>query len=189
VRIDTAQKSATKNDHTGMVTFADDRRNPEVTYIIDVDRERKEFPDLVEWIVAHCKRLWRMQTNTLKFTTIIIEDANIGAALMAVLKVRLRQEKVMVQIKLTEKYGSKFDRALEAVPYLQQGRVLIPSERIAYAHPPRKGDADMAGIAVLREEFRTFNEADTHVSDDTLDPVIWEVVSKWGGAKKNTRFR
>lgn len=189
VRIDTAQKSAMKNDHTGMVTFADDRRNPDVSYVLDVDRNRKEFPELVEWIVEHCKRLWRMQTNTLKFTKITIEDANIGAALMAVLKLRLRQEKVMVQIKLTEKYGSKFDRALESVPYLQQGRILIPAEKTAYIHPRRLNEAEMEGIMTLREEFKTFNEADSHISDDTLDPLIWEVVSKWGGAKVGSRFR
>lgn len=188
VRIDTAQKSAMKNDHTGMVTFADDRRNPDVSYILDVDRARKEFPDLVDWIVAHCKRLWLMQTRTLKFTKVTIEDANIGAALLAVLRVRLRQEKVLVQLALTSKYGSKFDRALESVPYFQQGRILIPNGRTAYTHPSRRdGDADC--IAVLKDEFKTFNESDTHMTDDTLDPVIWEVVSKWGGVKGASRFR
>lgn len=189
VRIDTAQKAAGKNDHTGMVTFADDRRNPDISYVLDADRARKEFPALVDWIVAHCKRLWRLQTNTLKFTRIVIEDANIGAALAAVLRVKLREERVIVRVDLTEKYGSKFDRALESVPYLQQGRIVVPSERLAYTHPPRKEDGAEDGIAILREEFRTFNEADTHMSDDILDPVIWEVVSKWGGAKKNSRFR
>ena len=189
VRIDTAQKALGRNDHTGMVTFGHDRRDNDVVYLLDVDRSRKEFPQLVEWIVEHCKRLWRMQTNTLKFTKITIEDANIGAALMAVLKIKLREAKVYVRLELTDKYGSKFERALEAVPYFQQGRVLVPSERLAYTHPHRKEDGSEDGIATFREEFRTFNEADTHTSDDTLDPVVWEVVSKWGGAKKNSRFR
>lgn len=189
VRIDTAQKAAGKNDHTGMATFGDNRRDPDHLWLLDIDRSRKEFPDLVEWIVNHCKRLWLLQTNTLKFTKITIEDANIGAALMAVLKPRLKKEKVLVRIELTPRYGSKFDRALESVPYFQQGRVLISDEKLAFTHPRRPEEAELEGIKVFREEFRTFNEADTHASDDTLDPVIWEIVAKWGGLKKNSRFR
>jgi phage terminase large subunit-like protein len=189
VRIDTAQKALGKNDHTGMVTFGHDRRDGNELFILDVDRARKEFPDLVEWIVAHCKRLWLLQTGNLKFTQITIEDANIGAALLAVLKLRLRAEKVFVRVELTKKYGSKFDRALEATPYFQQGRVRICDERLTYTHKKRPEETELEGIKAFRDEFRTFNEADTHTSDDTLDPVVWEVVSKWGGAKKNTRFR
>lgn len=189
LRIDTAQKALGRNDHTSMVTIGDDRRDPDQLWLLDVDRCRKEFPDLVDWIVAHCKRLYAMQTNTLKFTRIIIEDANIGAALAAVLKVNLRKEKIFVRVELTPKYGSKFDRALEAVPYLQQGRVRICDEKLAWTHPRRPEEAELEGIKVFREEFRTFNEADTHTSDDTLDPLIWEIVCKWGGAKVNSRFR
>lgn len=188
LRIDTAEKAGKKNDHTGMVTFGADKRAKDVIYILDVDRKRDEFPELVEWIVAHCKRLWLMQTLTLKFTQITIEDANIATALAAVLRPRLRLEGVYVRVELTKKYGSKFERALEAVPYFQQGRVLVPTERSPYMHPVRKGETEMEGIKVFREEFKTFNESDTHVSDDTLDPVVWEVVSRWGQHKSNSRF-
>lgn len=189
VRIDTAQKAAGKNDHTGMATFGHDKRDPNCFYILDIDRARKEFPDLIEWIVAHCKRLWAMQTNSCKFTLITIEDANIAAATVAVLKLRLKAEGIYVRLELTPKYGSKFDRALEATPYLQQGRVKISDEKLPYTHPRRTEEADMEGVKAFREEFRTFNEADSHVSDDTLDPVIWEICTKWGGAKVNSRFR
>lgn len=189
MRIDTAQKGGGKNDYTGIVVLGDDRRNGEVSYVLDADRQRLEFPALVDWIVDACKRLWMLQTQSLKFTQIIIEDANIGAALMAVLNVRLRVEKVMVQVSLTPKYGSKFARALEAVPYFQQGRIILPNQVTAYMHPPRKGEGEMEGIIQLKQEYLDFNEADTHASDDILDPLIWEVVSKWGGLKPSSRFR
>ena len=177
MRIDTAQKGGKGSDFHGMAVFGADKRDGSAIYLLDADNMRGEFPDLVDWLVAHIERLWAMQTQTLHFTKVTIEDANIGAALMAVLKVKLTEKGIRVAIGLTPKHGSKFERAAEALPYWQQGRILIPSERTRFM-----GRDGLVGIKQFETEFKTFSEADTHASDDILDPVVWELVTRFGGA-------
>lgn len=177
LRIDTAQKGGAAADFHGMALLGHDKRDDSQIYVLAADQKRAEFPALVEWVVTECKRIAALQTQTLKFTSIIIEDANIGAALMAVLKVRLNEERIRVNVSLTPSYGSKFERAAEALPYWQQGRVLFPSERTRFM-----GAEGMVGIGSLEVQYATFTEADTHASDDILDCVVWHVVSVFGGA-------
>jgi len=177
LRIDTAQKGSKGSDYNGLAIFGHDKRDPSIAYLLDADNLRGEFPELVDWVVSHAERLWALQTQALNFTRITIEDANIGAALMAVLKVKFAEKGIRVALGLTPKHGSKFQRAAEALPYWQQGRLLIPSERTRFM-----GRDGLAGVRQFETEFKTFSEADTHASDDILDGVVWEIVTRFGGA-------
>jgi predicted phage terminase large subunit-like protein len=177
LRIDTAQKGKGNSDHHGLAFIGADRRDANRVYILDADRKRCEFPELITWVADHCERMSKLQTISLRFAQIVIEDANIGSALKAVLAIELKKRGVMVNISMTPSYGSKFQRALEALPYWQSGAILFPGERTRYCADPKR-----EGQFALEVEYATFSEADTHASDDIIDNLNWEIVSRWGGA-------
>ena len=184
VRVDTAMKGKDGSDHHGYVVFGHPEKDPSLLYVLDSYHKRCEFPELVDWIIELTDHLLDFEkTYNPRFTQIVIEDANIGAALQATLKVKFNQLNCRVGVVLTERYGNKFQRAMESVPFYQQGRVYLPQ-----AHTPFIRDKSMYGIKQLLTEYKTFNEADTHASDDILDCLNWEIVTKFGKAKKKNAF-
>lgn len=179
IRIDTAQKGEKTSDFHGIVAMGYDKRNIDELYVLDAARKQLEFPDLADWVVDYCRHMKSFESPTFRFSRVTIEDANVGAALQSMLRIKLREARIRVNVALTPRYGSKFDRALEAVAWFEQGRVLLPTKVTAWQKD--KGE----GVASLVKEYLAFTETDTHASDDLLDPLIWEVVSRFGNADPN----
>ena len=177
MRIDTAEKGMKTSDHNSILLFGHDKRDPSRVYLLDATRKRCEFPDLVDWVVQNIERTKTYETPSISFSLVTIEDANIGTALKTTLDKTLQKGRTRVRIEMTPKYGSKFDRAMEALPIIQQGSLLVPMSSNKYTW-----DVDNDGNKQFIKEFRKFNLADTHESDDMLDPAIWELVSKFGQA-------
>ncbi len=179
LRIDTAQKGEKTSDFHGLVAMGYDKRDPLHMYVLDAQRKQCEFPDLADWVVEYAQHLKEFESQTFSFSRITIEDANVGAALQSMLRTKLREAGIKVNVQLTPRYGSKFDRALEAVNWFEQGRVLFPKGVTGWQKD--KGE----GLKALRKEYLSFTETDTHASDDLLDPLIWEVVSRFGNGDPN----
>lgn len=182
-RIDTARKGGMGSDSHAITFFGHDRRKPDVTYILDTDKFRGQFTDMVDWVWGHLERMYNLQTQSVRFTTVTIEDANVGEALRTTLQIKARKAKMRLAFTLTPRYGNKFERANEAAVHFQQGRMLAPNSQTKYMT-----EKSAQAVWDLWTEFKTFTEADTHASDDQLDTVVWEVVSKWGDAPKTSTY-
>lgn len=183
MRIDTAQKGTGKNDHHAFALFGYNKRDRSRVYLLEAGRKRCDFPELVDWLIEQIERFYKFNGQTINFNQITIEDANIAAALKATLAVKMNEKKIRVGLKLTQKYGDKFARAQEALPYFQQRRLLVPKSKTKFTE-----SITIAGIKAFRDEFETFNENDTHQSDDILDCVVWEVVGEYGSLSKGGKF-
>jgi len=179
-RIDTAQKGKASSDPNAMVLFGRDARDKSKVYILDAMSKRCSFPDLLQWAFDEITYSKIYESQSINLTGVIIEDANIGPALLSSLEVKFKEERVRIGLELTPKYGSKFDRALESVPYWQQGRLVFPNEETQFTRHGLKGIND------LRKEYKNFNMADKHASDDLLDCAIWEIVTRFGNAEGET---
>lgn len=182
-RVDTAQKGQAGNDFHALTFFGHDKNNRNHVYMLDTLRIRCGFPDLVAWVLDHVKWILRLCSQSLRFSNLVIEDANVGMALKQSLDVKLAEQRIMLGMALTPRYGNKFDRALEAEAFYQQGRLLVPAERTRFMRA-----AGMAGVEQFEQEFKTFTEADTHATDDMLDTVNWEIVTRFGDAPKGEVF-
>jgi len=165
------------------VSWLRDKRDPSRVYILDATRKRCEFPDLVDWVVQNIERTKLYESPSINFSLVTIEDANVGSALKATVDSNLKNSPTRVRIEMTPKYGSKFDRAMEALPFIQQGRLLVPMRSNKYTW-----DVDNDGNKQFIKEFKKFNLADTHESDDLLDPAIWELVTRYGNAPKTAAW-
>ena len=180
MRIDTAQKGGFNSDYHGMIVEGACPRHDQSLWVLDCDQRKCEFPDLLKWVIDHAKRLKEMETRTLSFSDIVIEDANIGAALKSTLEGEFDRLDIKVGVSLTPKYGSKFDRAMECVPFYQQGRIYMPIERTTFM-----GIDGEEMIGELRDQHKSFTQADTHANDDMLDPLNWALVTEFGNAPNN----
>ena len=201
LRIDTAMKGGKRNDFHGYslngYCFKNDfellneslnevnipfshaaNLQNDYTFLLDAGRWSCGFPDLVDNIVELVKHIGNNMLPRETFDGIVIEDANVGSALCET----LREHKKLndwgaVNIGLTPKYKNKFARANESVVQLQQGKLLVPVGVNRYSNR-------FTDIGQFNKEFKTFTETDTHASDDILDPVLWEVVTKHGAAPR-----
>lgn len=107
---DTASKVGLSNDYSVCTTWG---IRKEVCCLLDVCRGRWEFPDLVRTVVAGAERH--------RAKTILIEDANSGAALIQTLRQQTALNVIAVKPTL-----DKMTRAAQQSAAIESGRVLLP---------------------------------------------------------------
>lgn len=115
---DTAFKTGTDNDYSVCATIAYDGAN---RYVLDVYRERLEFPDL-ERMVPRLAAQWRPDA-------VLIEDKASGQSLLQSLKRenRNRQEPLSyIAIDVPSERDWKIKRVNELSPMIEAGRVHLP---------------------------------------------------------------
>ncbi len=107
---DTASKLGATNDYSACTTWGICQNN---YYLIEVRRDRWEFPDLLRTVMAHA------ETHHAK--TILIEDANSGAALIQSLRQQSQLNIIGVKVTL-----DKMTRAVQQSAAFEAGRILLP---------------------------------------------------------------
>jgi len=107
---DTAAKLGAANDYSVCTTWGI-RAN--TYHLLDVRRDRWEFPDLLRTVIAHAE--------IHKVNTVLIEDANSGAALIQSLRQQNRLNVVGVKASL-----DKMTRAVQQSAVFESGRVVLP---------------------------------------------------------------
>jgi len=107
---DTASKADKRNNYSVCTTWLV-RENE--FYLLDVLRDRLEFPELRRTAIAHAHRY--------KARRVLIEDASSGAALIQ----ELRREQGVHQVAIRPS-GDKIVRLESVSPVLESGRVLLP---------------------------------------------------------------
>jgi predicted phage terminase large subunit-like protein len=109
---DTATKLSAANDYSVCTTWGIQKNS---YYLLDVLRDRWEYPDLLRTVKANAER---HQINT-----VLIEDANSGAALIQSLRQETRLNIVPVKVTL-----DKMTRAAQQSAAIEAGRVLLPEQ-------------------------------------------------------------
>ena len=109
---DTATKLGGDSDYSVGTTWGIQNND---YYLLDVLRGRWEYPDLLRTVKANAER---HQVNT-----VLIEDANSGAALIQSLRQETRLNIVPVKVTL-----DKMTRAAQQSAAIEAGRVLLPEQ-------------------------------------------------------------
>lgn len=142
--VDSAFKTGVSNDYSVIATWGTDGKN---YYLLDVWRERVEFPDLVAAIKAQAAR-WRPNA-------VVIEDAASGQSAVQTLKRETNLPIVGQRFK-----GSKQSRADSVSPLFEAGKVYLPEsapwlsdwmeEHVQFPKAPHDDTVDTTSMALLR---------------------------------------
>lgn len=108
---DTAFKDATTNDYSVCSTWA---YGPTGAYLLDVYRERLEFPDLERMVLQQFTR-WTP-------SAVLIEDKASGQSLIQSCRARTRIPVIAVPVR-----RDKVARVNEVAPWIEAGRVFLPT--------------------------------------------------------------
>jgi len=109
---DTATKIGETNDYSVCTTWG---LYHNTYYLLDVRRDRWEFPDLLRTVIAHAA--------SHRVNTVLIEDANSGAALIQSLRQQSNLNVVGVKVLV-----DKMTRAAQQSAVFEAGRVLLPEQ-------------------------------------------------------------
>lgn len=109
---DTATKIGEANDYSVCTTWGVAHN---IYYLLDVLRDRWEFPDLLRTVAAHA--------TCYRVNTVLIEDANSGAALLQSLRQQSHLNALGVKALV-----DKRTRAAQQSATFEAGRVLLPNE-------------------------------------------------------------
>lgn len=190
IRIDTANLGGAANDFTACTAWGSDRRFPEHLYGIDGIRIKKQPMQMFEAVADWIEELVKKQTRSLRFTVIRVEYANIGPALASYLEGELKKRKIAIRVELLKgrvmQFNSeskkneclaanKFERAEYVLPWIQQGRLILPGGPTKYT--------DGKWVTQLMAEIGSFNLNDTHAFDDILDTAVLALIDKFHKVK------
>ncbi len=141
--VDCAAKTGIANDYSVIATWGFDGMR---YHVIDVWREKVEFPDLLRAMVAAFE--WYRPA------AVLIEDASAGTQLIQ----QLRQSAVPVIV--VPALGSKISRAEGITPIFESGRVVLPEsapwiddfieEHIAFPNGKHDDQVDTTSMALAR---------------------------------------
>lgn len=141
--IDCAAKTGIANDFSTIATWGFDGAR---YHVVDVWREKVEFPDLVRAVVAAHE--WYQPS------AILVEDASAGTQLIQ----QLRQS--ALPIITVPALGSKVSRAEAITPIFESGRVTLPidapwlhefiEEHVAFPHGKHDDQVDTTSMALAR---------------------------------------
>ncbi len=109
---DTASKANHKNDYSVCTTWA---YTPEMSYLLDIQRVKKEYPQLKEFAFSHA-RTWNPHT-------ILIEDKNTGTTLLQDFK-----QNTQAPIKPILPKDKKEVRAERVAPLIDAGNVSLQKD-------------------------------------------------------------
>ena len=195
IRIDTANLGGIANDFTACTAWGSDRRHTKHLYGVDGCRIKANPMDMFKAVADWIEELKGKETQSLKFTVIRVEYANIGPALVSYLEGELPLRGISCRIELvkgtiyrydkkTEKNEiiarNKFQRAELVLPWVQSKRLILPAGMTKWT--------DGAWALTLRNEFKTFNLNDTHVSDDLLDTAVLALLDKFHKVKATNSY-
>ena len=176
IRIDTATRDTKSADHTAAMLMASERSNNSWLYGLDGIRGKWGFHDMTLAMADFIERHVNLKSGGYQVSRVDVEDANVGPALVESLRIQMRERLKntghSVLINLAPRKGNKFDRAERALPHFEQGKFLLPSRPTKFT--------DRGWVGPFRDEFTQFSAADTHASDDMLDPVVYRVLEHFG---------
>ncbi|QXG07679.1 terminase large subunit [Erwinia phage Snitter] len=147
---DTAQKTGELNDYSVFIEWG---RKGDKIYFIDAIRGKWTAPDLKKNFDRFVKKCWASNKYCGVLRKIYIEDKASGTGL-----IQESEKSSPVKITAVQRNKDKVTRAMDAMPVIKAGRVVLPSDH------PFMND--------FVTEHSAFTYDDTHPFDDIVDNTI-----------------
>lgn len=174
IYVDAAQETGLRNDWSVLMlagrVLIEDKETGLITakaLLLDIERGKWKINELVTRTKAYWEKHESYRTG---YTVnqgaegINIENASNGTALIQILE---DDEETNYHVKIINRSESKAVRGARTVEYLQRGEVLIPAVPTTFTSAQWTDD--------FLDEFKMFNELDTHPHDDQVD-CMFDVV-------------
>lgn len=148
ITADTAQKDKEANDYSVFMCFGVSGNR---LYVLDIIRGKWQSPELKRAFVEFWNKHKHMTATSGRVRALYVEDKVSGTDLIQ----NLQSELPIIAI---QRNTSKVTRAMDTVPYLASGRVLLPHES--------------AWVSDFKAEVRKFTPLMTHKHDDQVDAFM-----------------
>jgi len=153
---DTAQKTAERNDYSVFAVFGEGVDDGKC-YLIDIIRGKWESPELRRqaidfWNKHKNEDQWSPDTYG-QLRKMLVEDKSSGTGLVQDIKARGG-----IPVTGIERDKDKYTRVMDALPYLENGEVVIPESA--------------PWVSEYIAEHEAFTSDDTHLHDDQVDVTM-----------------
>jgi predicted phage terminase large subunit-like protein len=161
---DTAQKTKEANDYSVFECWGlgDDNR----LYLLDMIRGKWEAPELQSRAIAFWNKCKDFDVEIFgQLRQMIVEDKSSGTGLVQTVKLLNN-----IPIKGLERNKDKYTRVLDALPYIEAGRICLPE--------------DAAFTNDFIAECEAFTSNDSHMFDDQIDPMLDAIIDMISAGNK-----
>jgi predicted phage terminase large subunit-like protein len=167
-------ESVTKNDYSAIAIVARDKKH-KVMYLIEADIKRRSLDDLLEDILAYCKRY--------KFVKIGFEANNFQMLLIPKFKKLLQDNKLYLDVVPIKNMTDKVRRILGLLPYFKSGQLQLSRnfrlllEQLQFFPRAKYDDGPDAVEMVVRLCEDNQNDFWCWVGGKTIDPWTGEILT------------
>lgn len=167
-------ESVTKNDYSAIAIVARDRKH-KVMYLIEADIKRRSLDDLLNDILAYCKRY--------KFTKVGFEANNFQSLLVSNFKKLLRDNGLSMNVVPIKNMTDKVRRVIGLLPYLKSGQLQLSKnfrlllEQLEFFPRAKNDDGPDALEMVVRLCEDNQNEFSFWFGRSVIDPWTGEVLT------------
>lgn len=149
---DTAQKTKERNDYSVFICFGEGLDGK--LYLVDLIRGKWEAPDLERQAIDFWNKHKKANADNIgSLRKMLVEDKSSGTGLVQSIKA-----KGGIPITGIERNKDKYTRVMDALPYLENGEVVIPE--------------DDWFVSDYVSEHEAFTSDGTHLHDDQVDPTM-----------------